>query len=148
MFDIDKLLKDAENIGVKVINTEKSIILKETTCLFDIWAMGCGDTEKFDELTKSYFDNVKEMNKNYYKNNEFDICNEGAISFENYSKAGFYDPSCFKIIELIRYNGTYKVNVYFILLQGEKFIVDDFVLEKEEDFNNLLEWCDYFYKEW
>lgn len=142
MININELLKEAESINVKVINTEKSILLKETTCLYDIWAMDCGDSKVFNELTQPYFDDAEEINKDLFPEKDDDI------EEESYGESGFYDPSCFKIIELIRYNGTYKVNVYFILLQGEKFTVDDFILEKEEDFNNLLEWFNYFYKEW
>lgn len=140
MNDLERIINKARELNINVIDNCNFILLKEKTCLYDIWGMGCGELEVFDELTKPYFDDAIKINRDLYPENDDEI------EVESYEEAGFYDMSCCKVIEIFKKNN--KVNIYFTLMQGEKFVVDSIVLEEEKDYLNLLDWVDFLYKVW
>lgn len=141
MSDLISIINEARDLNIDIIENNNSIILKESTCLYDIWGMGCGELKIFDELTKPYFDDVIKINRYLYPENDDDEIEE-----ESYDEAGFHDMSCSKLIEIFKENN--KVDIYFTLMQGEKFVVDNFTLKEEKDYLNLLDWVDFLYKVW
>lgn len=141
MIDLEEIINKAEKLNINIINKNNSVILKEKTCLYDIWGMSCGDSELFEKLSEPYFKEAKQIQRNYNEDYEDDI------SDESYSQAGFYDSSCFKIIKITKNNKFYNIEVYFLLPQGEKFIVDKFVLKEEKDYNNFIKWFEYLFEE-
>ena len=147
MINLEKILAKKLNTNI-VINNNESTLLKESICLYDIWSMGCGDSELFEKLSEPYFKEAKQIQNDYNKDYGDYEDYEDDISDESYSKAGFYDLNCFKIINITKNNEFYNIEVYFLLPQGEKFIVDKFVLKEEKDYENFIEWFEYFFKEW
>lgn len=138
MSDLKRIINKARELNINVIDNCNSILLKEKTCLYDIWGMNCGELKIFDELTKPYFDDAIKINRDLYPENDDDEIEE-----ESYEEAGFYDMSCSKFIEIFKENNN--VSVYFTLMQGEKFVVDNFTLKEEKDYLNLLDWVDFLY---
>lgn len=139
MINLEEIINKARELNINVIDNCNSILLKEKTCLYDIWGMCCGDSELFEKLSEPYFKEAKQIQRDYNED-------EDDISVESYSQAGFYDMSCFKVVDITKNNKFYNIEIYFLLPQGEKFIVDKFVLKEEKDFDNFIEWFEYLFE--